>query len=103
MATSVPVARDGPKTESGLQDGSSPLALPTFMRFERCGNRYPHPCPPFDRLEQSPSTREGAVGFFDMTCLGCDHVIGENEPYWIEYPRDTYCRECAKSRPDYGR
>lgn len=38
----------------------------------------------------------------DFKCVNCKKIIS-NEKYYIEYPYDIYCLECAKIRADYKR
>lgn len=34
----------------------------------------------------------------EMFCLDCGRVIESGEVYYIDYPRDYYCRVCGKIR-----
>jgi hypothetical protein len=36
-------------------------------------------------------------------CVRCDVVIGTDDVYFIEFPRDAFCVDCAKKHPDYKR
>jgi|694.fasta_scaffold83891_8 hypothetical protein len=38
----------------------------------------------------------------DKKCINCGKVI-VNEKFYIEYPYDVYCLNCAKDRSDYNR